>query len=115
MYPNTMLNEPSGFRSHPSKTGTTSWPVAKCVWACVEVLATTSSANASCAVFRPWTLDLSVLSQGFGLKAEGLRSKVEGLLLLRRAIALQMSSFGELRFELLIGHVVVGEPMTRHI
>src|SRR5438445_5327188 len=46
-YPNTRLNDPSGFSSHPSYAGTTFWPV-RTTWALVgENPAKTTAATAS--------------------------------------------------------------------
>src|SRR5262249_41524733 len=74
------------------------------------------TSNASVAVFSPWTLDLSRPLPRTA-KDQGRRSKDEHLLLLilARPICLQTIAFGDLRFELVVAHVVVGEPVSRHV
>src|SRR5215475_6248699 len=117
-----MLNEPSGFRSQPSNAGTTSWPLAKRVCARRGLAAKNTIASPSSEVLRLWTLVLSDLScshlcRRTGL-SKGLRTKAKRrllLLILARAICLEAIAFGGLRFELVVAHVVVGEPVSRHV
>src|SRR5262245_26571686 len=80
------------------------------------------NASKSSADLRPSTLVLSDSSRshrcmGTGL-SKGLRTKVKRrlvLLILTRAIGLQTIALSDLRFELLVGHVVVSEPVARHV
>src|SRR5262245_50891356 len=105
-----MLNEPSGFRSQPSNAGTTSWPEAKRVCARVGVL-TAKRTNASASRSQSHRFMGTGRSKGRRMKAK--RRLL--LLILTRAIGLQAIALGDLRFELLVGHVVVSEPVARHV
>src|SRR6185369_10045665 len=110
-----MLNEPSGLRSQPSNAGTTSWPVAYRVWARAGVIgASKPSTRARSAGFRLRALGFWKCSPR---KPKSRKSTAQGLLLLilARPICLQAIAFGDLRFELVVAHVVVGEPVSRHV
>src|SRR5215475_12398121 len=102
MYPNTILNEPSGFRSQPSKAGTTSCPEAKRVCAKRGLATNNNIASPSSAVLRPWTLVLRGVSHSHRCRraglSQGLRTKVKGrllLLILTRAIGLLTIALGD--------------------
>src|SRR4051812_44730614 len=88
-----MLKEPSGLCSHPSKTATTFWPVS----------------NRTCASPR-----IAPASAIDAANAQVRKARLLLLLLLRRRIVL-FGALGDFGFEFLVGHVVVGQPVPRHV
>src|SRR4029077_9780576 len=78
------------------------------------LLARKRNASAIRTGFRLWALGFSKSPLR---AAQSLKSKAQSLvlLILARSICLQTIAFRDLRFELVVGHVVVGEPVARHV